>query len=145
MPKALDRPRKIVIASTATGIDADTVIPTLRNRYSDEAPKTIPSSEPRTTADNGQLGQLGLVRDVRLKRVFAVDCGADMSLGDSVEEQERRHVASTAPSGDPGLFESPSQVDLTPGRLIAARRLAMSQSTSIIRRPASTSKISSLG
>ena len=32
MPKACDSPRKIVIASTATGIEAETVIPTLRNR-----------------------------------------------------------------------------------------------------------------
>jgi hypothetical protein len=31
-PKALERPRKIVIARTATGIDAETVIPTLRKR-----------------------------------------------------------------------------------------------------------------
>ncbi len=29
---ALDNPRKIVIDRTATGIDADTVIPTLRNK-----------------------------------------------------------------------------------------------------------------
>ena len=32
VPNARERPRKIVIASTATGIDADTVMPTLRNR-----------------------------------------------------------------------------------------------------------------
>jgi hypothetical protein len=32
VPKARERPRKIVIERTATGIEADTVIPTLRNR-----------------------------------------------------------------------------------------------------------------
>jgi hypothetical protein len=32
VPNARERPRKIVIARTATGIDADTVMPTLRNR-----------------------------------------------------------------------------------------------------------------
>ena len=32
VPNARERPRKIVIDSTATGIDADTVMPTLRNR-----------------------------------------------------------------------------------------------------------------
>ena len=32
VPKAFEAARKIVIASTATGIEAETVIPTLRNR-----------------------------------------------------------------------------------------------------------------
>ena len=32
MPKAREMPRKIVIDSTATGIEAETVMPTLRNR-----------------------------------------------------------------------------------------------------------------
>ena len=36
--------RKIVIEITATGMDALTVSPTLSTRYSDDAPKTIPSS-----------------------------------------------------------------------------------------------------
>ena len=31
-PNARERPRKIVIASTATGMEAETVMPTLRNR-----------------------------------------------------------------------------------------------------------------
>ena len=71
-----------MIASTATGIDAETVIPTLRNRYSDDAPKTIPSSEPRTTGRPGQLGQLGLVRDVRLEPgVFAGSRAVSSSPG----------------------------------------------------------------
>src|SRR5262245_2479655 len=56
MPKARDNPRKIVIARTATGIEAETVMPTLRNRYSDEAPKTIPRSVPMTTAGQVSSG-----------------------------------------------------------------------------------------
>src|SRR3954466_14896280 len=56
VPNARDRPRKIVIASTATGIDAETVIPTLRNRYSDDAPKTIPSTVPSSTAETVSSG-----------------------------------------------------------------------------------------
>ena len=38
---------KIVIEITATGIDALTVNPTLRTRYSDDAPKTIPRKVPQ--------------------------------------------------------------------------------------------------
>ena len=56
MPKARESPRKIVIASTATGIDAETVIPTFKNRYNDDAPKMIPSREPRATAENVSSG-----------------------------------------------------------------------------------------
>jgi len=41
-----DNTRKIVIEITATGIEALTVKPTFNTRYSDEAPKTIPSSVP---------------------------------------------------------------------------------------------------
>ena len=49
-----------MIASTATGIDAETVIPTLRNRYSDEAPKMMPSIEPNATADQVSSGSSAL-------------------------------------------------------------------------------------
>jgi hypothetical protein len=38
--------------STATGIDALTVIPTLRARYTEEAAKTIPRIAPIATARN---------------------------------------------------------------------------------------------
>ncbi len=60
MPKARDRPRKIVIARTATGIDAETVIPTLSSRYNDEAPNRIPRSEPITTAGQVNSGRSAL-------------------------------------------------------------------------------------
>ena len=48
---ALRRPsfestRKSVMEITATGIDALTVKPTLSTRYSEEAPKTMPSNVP---------------------------------------------------------------------------------------------------
>ena len=38
--------RKMVIDSTATGIEAETVSPTLSTRYMLEAPKSSPSSAP---------------------------------------------------------------------------------------------------
>ncbi len=56
VPKAREKARKIVMARTAIGIDADTVMPTLRNRYSDEAPKTIPSTTPSSTAESVSSG-----------------------------------------------------------------------------------------
>jgi hypothetical protein len=43
--------------STAMGTDADTVMPTLSKRYSDEAPKTMPSKAPRRT--DGQVNSGG--------------------------------------------------------------------------------------
>ena len=49
-----------MIASTATGIDAETVMPTLRNRYNDEAPNTIPSSEPTSTGAQVSSGRSAL-------------------------------------------------------------------------------------
>ncbi len=49
-PKILLKARKRVIDKTATGIDAETVSPTRSTRYSDDAPKTIPSSAPASTA-----------------------------------------------------------------------------------------------
>ena len=45
-----------MIDSTATGIDADTVMPTLSTRYSDEAPKMMPSTAPTSTAGQVNSG-----------------------------------------------------------------------------------------
>ena len=47
-----DSRRNSVIAITATGIEAETVSPTFNTRYSDDAPKTIPSNVP-TISGNG--------------------------------------------------------------------------------------------
>src|SRR6185436_20530496 len=47
---ALPKKRKMVIDRTAMGIDAETVSPTLSARYTEEAAKTTPRTEPRTTA-----------------------------------------------------------------------------------------------
>ena len=58
MPNTRDSPRKIVIASTATGIEAETVIETLRKRYSDEAPKMMPRTDPSSTAETVNSGRL---------------------------------------------------------------------------------------
>ena len=44
--KTREKPRKMVIESTATGMRALTVRPTLSTRYMLEAPKRIPSSAP---------------------------------------------------------------------------------------------------
>ena len=49
MVVAAERLRNRVMARTATGIDAETVSPTLRTRYTDDAPKTMPSSAPMMT------------------------------------------------------------------------------------------------
>ncbi len=49
-PNMREKARNSVIESTATGIDAETVIPTFSTRYSDDAPKMIPSTAPTTTA-----------------------------------------------------------------------------------------------
>ena len=45
-PKTLEKPRKMVMESTATGIDALTVRPTLSTRYIELAPKSRPRSVP---------------------------------------------------------------------------------------------------
>src|SRR5689334_16533883 len=50
-PVSRENPRNRVMARTATGIDADTVIPTLRTRYRDEAAKISPRQVPVTTAE----------------------------------------------------------------------------------------------
>ena len=42
MPNMRENRRNSVIDSTATGIEAETVMPTFSTRYSDDAPKTIP-------------------------------------------------------------------------------------------------------
>ena len=47
---ARPRARKIVIESTAMGIDALTVSPILRARYTFEAPNTSPNTTPRINA-----------------------------------------------------------------------------------------------
>src|SRR5205823_598296 len=44
------------IESTAIGIDAETVIPTFRTRYIDDAEKMIPRMDPTTTADQVSSG-----------------------------------------------------------------------------------------
>jgi hypothetical protein len=49
-PIRRENARKIVIDSTAMGTEAETVRPTRSARYTDEAPKTRPSSAPRPTA-----------------------------------------------------------------------------------------------
>jgi len=51
-PPSFAQIRNRVIEITATGIEALTVNPTFNARYSDEAPKRIPSSVPTITARN---------------------------------------------------------------------------------------------
>ena len=60
MPKAREKTRNRVIDSTAIGTDADTVMPTLSSRYSDDAPKRMPSTAPRMTADQVNSGMTTL-------------------------------------------------------------------------------------
>ena len=50
-PVSFEMARNSVIDSTAMGTDADTVMPTLSTRYSDDAPKMTPRKAPTSTAD----------------------------------------------------------------------------------------------
>src|SRR4051812_49183483 len=56
VPSSLEAARNSVIDRTATGIDAETVIPTRSTRYSDDAPKMIPRIDPRRTPDHVSSG-----------------------------------------------------------------------------------------
>src|SRR5207237_8913152 len=55
-PGSLLSTRNNVLDRTASGIDADTVMPTLSTRYREEAPKIMPSSAPATTAGQVNSG-----------------------------------------------------------------------------------------
>src|SRR5258708_5217676 len=55
-PNMREKTRKMVIESTATGMEAVTVRTTLSTRYIDEAPKTMPSSAPTTTGTSVSSG-----------------------------------------------------------------------------------------
>src|SRR5215470_2767523 len=52
-PNDLEKARNRVMDSTAMGTDADTVMPTLSSRYSDDAPKRMPRKAPSST--DGQV------------------------------------------------------------------------------------------
>ena len=55
-PRTRENKRNKVIDKTATGIEAETVMPTLRTRYSDDAPKTMPSTAPTSTGNQVNSG-----------------------------------------------------------------------------------------
>ncbi len=57
-PNACEKARNSVIDSTAMGTDADTVMPTLSSRYSDDAPNRMPSPAPSRTACQVNSGML---------------------------------------------------------------------------------------
>jgi hypothetical protein len=56
----LESSRNNVIEITATGIEALTVNPTLRTRYKDEAPKTIPRRVPTSKGSGVNSGKTTL-------------------------------------------------------------------------------------
>src|SRR5581483_11020837 len=56
-PNDREKTRNSVIDSTAIGTDAETVMPTLSSRYSDDAPKMMPSTAPSRT--DGQVNSGG--------------------------------------------------------------------------------------
>lgn len=61
--KNFDAIRKIVMESTATGMDALTVNPTFSTRYSDDAPKIIPRIVPVIRCghvSSGKLAEAGM-------------------------------------------------------------------------------------
>ena len=66
VPSTVESARNSVIDSTATGIDAETVIPTLSTRYSDEAPKMMPRIAPAQHRRPRQLRRRRLRRNIRL-------------------------------------------------------------------------------
>jgi len=58
MGKTREKTRNSVIDNTATGIEAEIVMPTFNTRYKEEAPKTIPSTAPTSTADQVNSGMI---------------------------------------------------------------------------------------
>ena len=75
MPNIREKARNSVIDSTATGIEAETVMPTFSTRYNDEAPKTIPNSAPSVTA-----GQVNSGIETLSGTCGRCTCGASASL-----------------------------------------------------------------
>src|SRR5260370_30034655 len=63
------------------GTEADTVIPTLSNRYSDEAPKTMPSPAPTRTAGQVNSGIWTLSGTYGLWPGVGSDSGEPFSKG----------------------------------------------------------------
>ncbi len=76
-PKLFEKARKSVIDKTAMGTEADTVMPTLSNRYNDEAPKMIPKTAPTSTAGQVNSGMTTLSGTYGLK-------SAGLSPGDEI-------------------------------------------------------------
>ena len=92
-------PRKMVMESTATGMEALTVSPTFSTRYMLEAPKTIPSRAPtakgtgvnsgmsRSAGTNGWCSASSAVIETRsaVAACGAFDPGAFSSAGSCIE------------------------------------------------------------
>ncbi len=57
-PSTFEKARNTVIEMTAMGTEAETVSPTRRARYTDEAPKITPRSAPMTSARRLSSGSL---------------------------------------------------------------------------------------
>ena len=74
-PPNFESRRNSVIEMTATGIDALTVRPTFSTRYSEEAPKIMPSTAPTTT------GSTVSSRIVVAAGMYGSNAGGEYSLG----------------------------------------------------------------
>src|SRR3954466_345219 len=98
----------MVIESTATGIDALTVNPTLSTRYSDDAPKIIPRMVPVIRCghvSSGKLAEAGM-KDLKLAASGLVgraptmsgySCGGfALSIVDILQELERMGQSARA-------------------------------------------------
>ncbi len=107
-PKMREKTRNSVMDRTATGIDADTVMPTFSTRYSDEAPKTRPSREPAMTAR--QVNSCIRVTSAGTYGLWASPCGVAAAPGTP---------ATTPPAGGgpEGVSERPvgSAIAASPG------------------------------
>src|SRR4029079_12426269 len=106
--KNFDEIRKMVIESTATGIDALTVNPTLSTRYNDDAPKMIPRIVPVIRCghvNSGKFSDAGM-KGVKLPAnglvgraptMSGYSCGGfALSIVDILQELERMGQSTMA-------------------------------------------------
>src|SRR6185503_19793472 len=71
-PPTFDHARNIAKEMTATGIEALTVMPTFNTRYSDDAPKIIPSTAPVMTA-RAVNSRITVAGEIKGSGIFAED------------------------------------------------------------------------
>ena len=99
-PSTCENARKRVIEMTAIGTEAETVRPTLRARYTEEAPKTRPSREPIARARRVSSGRRASSGTKGLKAGRAAGAGRSRAWATSPPGAREGPPARTA-SADP--------------------------------------------